>query len=313
MQQVGQVRPGIQAEPLAFAAAAGRAAAQHQRALPGRQGGQAPADRLSLPLGQPGYPAQLHAGQVMPAQAGLEQRRRLRVILARVAAATGGPGRGAGSRPSAHQVQVRGQAPRFDRLEHVVLQHEVPGIGPVVRDLPGIVISHDIRRARRAAHGHYVPAQGAAAGHVQFRGPHEAVHLPAVGILDRVLPAMLATAVHQARVVIRPVALTPARIWHAHREMAVLSRDAVRSGIRAEERVERPVLLHDHYHVPDLVDAGQHRRRRSLRAHRPGPRACGAAAEHQGAGRRDHAPARGRQPTVPGQDPLSSHQRREHS
>src|SRR5262249_60371649 len=35
--------------------------------------------------------------------------------------------------PLAHQVQVRGQAPGVNRLEHVVLQHEVLGVGPVVR------------------------------------------------------------------------------------------------------------------------------------------------------------------------------------
>ena len=43
-------------------------------------------------------------------------------------------------------------------------------------------------------------------------------------------------------------------------EMPVPDRQTVRARIRAEVGVERPVLLHDHDHVLDLVDAGRRRR-----------------------------------------------------
>ena len=45
----------------------------------------------------------------------------------------------------------------------------------------------------------------------------------------------------------------------------VRHRDPVRARKRAEVLVERPVLLHDHDHVLDLLEAGQ-RRRRAARA-----------------------------------------------
>ena len=37
-----------------------------------------------------------------------------------------------------------GEAPGRGRLEHVVLEHEPLGVGPVVGDLPGVVIAHHI-------------------------------------------------------------------------------------------------------------------------------------------------------------------------
>jgi hypothetical protein len=64
-------------------------------------------------------------------------------------------------------------------------------------------------------------------------------------------------AVHQARIVVRLVAAFAARIGHAHGELAVAGGDAVGTGIGTEERVERPVLLHDDHDVPDLADAGR--------------------------------------------------------
>ena len=51
-------------------------------------------------------------------------------------------------RPGGHHVQVRRQAPAQIGLEHVVLEHEVLGVLPVVRDLPGVVITHDVKARR---------------------------------------------------------------------------------------------------------------------------------------------------------------------
>ena len=58
-------------------------------------------------------------------------------------------------RPAADHEQVRGQAPRGVRLEHVVLQDEVARVGPVVRDLARVVVAHDVacRRRRRRRPG----------------------------------------------------------------------------------------------------------------------------------------------------------------
>src|SRR4051812_33740474 len=41
------------------------------------------------------------------------------------------------------------EAPRRSRFEHVVLQHELAGVSPVVRDLASVVKAHHV--ARRAA------------------------------------------------------------------------------------------------------------------------------------------------------------------
>ena len=54
-------------------------------------------------------------------------------------------------RPLADQEQVRGQAPRRVRLEHVVLEHEVARVRPVVRDLVGVVVAHHVDARRPSA------------------------------------------------------------------------------------------------------------------------------------------------------------------
>ena len=157
-------------------------------------------------------------------------------------------------RPAADQVQVGRQAPRRDRLEHVVLEHEVLGVRPVIRDLPRVVITHHIRRpgGQADAGGGNGGAAATVAG--LLRGPDEPVHLAAVDVRDGGTALMHRAAVHQAGIVVRPVAALGARIGHAHREPAVPDRNAVGARVGAEERIERPVLLHDDHDMPDLVD-----------------------------------------------------------
>jgi hypothetical protein len=41
---------------------------------------------------------------------------------------------------------VRGQAPRGVRLEHVVLEHELPRVGPVVGNFALAVVAHHVER-----------------------------------------------------------------------------------------------------------------------------------------------------------------------
>ena len=45
---------------------------------------------------------------------------------------------------------MRRKAPGHVRLEHVVLEDEVAGVVPVVRDLVPVVVAHDVGRSRSA-------------------------------------------------------------------------------------------------------------------------------------------------------------------
>ena len=173
-------------------------------------------------------------------------------------------------RPFADREQVRGQAPRRVRLEHAVLQDEVPRVSPVVRDLVVVVVAHHVDAVAGAEAVRVVAVE--AAERASHGGTDEAVHRAAVDVADRVEPGVRAAEVAVARVVERPDA-TAARVGHAH-----VSWDAVRARIRAEIGVERTVLLHDHDDVLDLVDALRN----------------GCAARHDGRRRSRGEPARSR-------------------
>jgi hypothetical protein len=187
-------------------------------------------------------------------------------------------------RPRRHEVEVGRQAPGRIRLEHVVLQDEVPGVGPVVRDLTGVVVPDDVRRRapRPERAGGCVRVEAAVAEDAPHR-LDEAVHPAVVDVEDREAMAVRAAVVAVARVVERAVAPLRERVRDADGGDAVPHRDPVRARIRAEVRVERPVLLHDHDHVPDLVDAGRRRPgMRRLARGRGGRRGTDAVVELRG-------------------------------
>jgi hypothetical protein len=189
-------------------------------------------------------------------QAGQERRRQSEDSrLAGLVRAALRIGARAVSRPAADEVQVRRQAPASDRLEHVVIEHEFAGISPVVGDLPGVVVAHDIGRASGPADRWRRVAGGAPAAGPLFGRPDEAVHLAAMDVRYGVHETMGGTAIHEAGIVVRPVTTLSARIWHANRKVAVPIRDSVRARIGSEERIEGPVLLHDDDDVPDLADS----------------------------------------------------------
>ena len=149
---------------------------------------------------------------------------------------------------------MRRQAPAPVRLEHVVLEDEVPRVRPVVRDLAPVVVAQDVRvaemHARRA-----VPVTAALADLGTVGDADEAVHAPAVDVLLAGEGTVRAARVVDAvRVAERLHALADA-VRYAHGRHAVLHRDPVCVRIGAEEGVERAVLLHDHDHVLDHVDA----------------------------------------------------------
>ena len=160
-------------------------------------------------------------------------------------------------RPRRDQIQVRGQRPGVRGREHLVLQHVVARIRPVVRDLGGRVIPHHVGHPGvvglrvRALLAHL--ALGARLHPVERRD--EPVHRAAVDVVPTRPLVVRAALVVLAGVVVR----LPARalvVPHAHRERTVrVARDPVRTGERPEVRVERAVLLDHEDEVVDVVDA----------------------------------------------------------
>src|SRR5262249_60844616 len=52
---------------------------------------------------------------------------------------------GASGGPLADHEEVLWQRPRGIRFEHAVLKDEAGGVGPVVGDIPGVLVAHDVR------------------------------------------------------------------------------------------------------------------------------------------------------------------------
>ena len=160
-------------------------------------------------------------------------------------------------RPGRHQEQVGRHAPAQCRLEHPILQHEVPRVLPVVGDLAGGVVPHHVGTSRVVGAGGSVriraAVDGMAAGDL---GVDEPVHLAAVDVgdcRDRVVRpsrvavvAVVVWTLADARYGVRDAAREPPRRR---------SGQALSARERAEVGVERPVLLHHHDDVLDLVDA----------------------------------------------------------
>ena len=125
---------------------------------------------------------------------------------------------------------------------------------------------------------HHVGTGGAGAGRVsriratflrRLRLSDEAIHLPTVDVARFVRVVVRSTTVHVRVIDVRRDALLGLRVVHADRWLAVLHRDAVRARERAEIRVERAVLLHDHNDMLDLVNAGRHEIRARCTAGHP--------------------------------------------
>jgi hypothetical protein len=161
-------------------------------------------------------------------------------------------------RPARDEPEMRGQAPAPVRLEHVVLQDEVPRVRPVVRDLACVVVAQHVRVAEAEA-CRAAPVAAAVADEPAAVDADEAVHAPAVHVPLARERAVLATGVVAAVPIEERLHALPDPVRRADRRPAVLHGDPVGVRVRAEEGVEGAVLLHDHDHVPDLVDAGPRR------------------------------------------------------
>ena len=202
----------------------------------------------------------------------------------------------ASGRPRRDHEQVSGQAPAVIRLEHVVLKDVVPGVGPVVRDLPGVVVAHGVHPGpldRDRARGE-LRVRHARPRSPMHRLADEPVHPAAVDVSEGVLGGVRPPAVLVVRVVPWPDAPPAERIEGADRWRSVPHGDAVRSRERAEVGIEGTVFLHDDDDVPDLLDpSGQSRPDRpgGFRRHDPfaAPTRGAAHAEHKdrGADRQD--------------------------
>ena len=153
-------------------------------------------------------------------------------------------------RPARDHEEVRRQAPRAVGLEHFVLQYEVLGVGPVVRDFTRIVPAHYIRglsggttgRIRTLA-GFLSPAEGL----------NKAVHFSAGDVGSSRSGGMRAAGIHVSGVVVR--LHTGIGLWvvDAHRRNPVLHRDTIHPRISTKVRIKRAVLLHNNDDVLDFV------------------------------------------------------------
>ena len=204
-------------------------------------------------------------------------RRRARSLHGRVAAHRDALA-SAARRPAGDEVEVLGQAPGRIGLEHVVLEHEVAGVIPVVGDLAPVVVSHDVRPLRQVGAARIVEVELAIVDAAAFGLPDEAVHLAAVDVGYGVAVSMRPTRIAGGCIEIGALTVVAPGVGDA-RHCAGMSGEAgdpVGSWIRGEVGVERPVLLHDDHDVPDLVDSGR-RPVRQRPAHRragvvPAPR-----------------------------------------
>src|SRR5207253_7385216 len=152
--------------------------------------------------------------------------------IARALQRVGAAGRlvvgGAVRRPFGNLEQVLGQRPGGVGFEHVVLQHEVVGVGPVVGDVPAVVVTHHVGAGAAAGTGRVVRVGAAPLG--LLRLADEPVHLPAVDVGGGVDLTVRAAAVDVGGVVERALAAA-GRIRRAHRRRAAGRRDAIRAGV----------------------------------------------------------------------------------
>src|SRR5712691_9495704 len=144
------------------------------------------------------------------------------------------------------------QAPGSIRLKHLVLQHKIVGVGPIVRNFACIMVAHDVGRGRVGA-GRVIGVGAASAG---FLGLGlETVHLPAIDIGDGVSLPMRAATVAVIWVVIWPYTLVCLWIGHANGRNSILHGDTICSRICPEVGVERAVLLHNYNNMLNLMHA----------------------------------------------------------
>src|SRR2546421_10401185 len=97
--------------------------------------------------------------------------------------------------PLRDQEEMRGEAPRGVRLEHVVLENEVPRVGPIVRNLTRVVVTHHIALLNGALRARAAFGILFRAADVELGLGNETVHLPAVDVRYEVWVAVRASVI----------------------------------------------------------------------------------------------------------------------
>ncbi len=143
------------------------------------------------------------------------------------------------------------QAPGSVWLKHMVLQDKVFGIGPVVGNFVGIVISHYIGLAISAT-GRIIRVYTASPAF--FSLSDEAIHLAVIDVGRGVGCTVWPSVIEVLCVVIWFDALTCFGIIDAHCGDTVLHGDTIRTGIGSEVGIERAILLHNDDDMLDFVN-----------------------------------------------------------
>src|SRR5215475_14404463 len=145
------------------------------------------------------------------------------------------------------------QTPRGIRLKHVVLKHERACVGPVIRDLALVMVTHHVG-SRGGVANDTVPRQTALPR--VLRLCDEAIHFAVVNRRNAGFFTMRSAAVGILRIVIRLDACSASGVGIAYGWYSILRGESLRTGIGPEIAVERAILLHDDDHVFDFVNAG---------------------------------------------------------
>ncbi len=113
-------------------------------------------------------------------------------------------------RPFRHHEEVRRQAPRGIRLEHVILEHEIPGVSPVVRNLVLVVVPHHVGGTVGCTG--WLPGRVAGCAHARLGLGDEPVHSPPVDVAGGGLYCVGPPLILIRRVVIGPHASAELRV-----------------------------------------------------------------------------------------------------
>jgi hypothetical protein len=132
----------------------------------------------------------------------------------------------------------------------MILQDVVLGIVPIVGDLTSVVPAHNIKCGRASAEG--IVACGTPLSPLLGLGD-ESIHLTSIDVRHRTGGAMRTSTIKVAWIVIGRNTLPGSWIIHTHRRHAIIHGNAVSSRIGTEIAIERPVLLHNHDDMFDLV------------------------------------------------------------
>src|SRR5260370_40618963 len=127
------------------------------------------------------------------------------------------------------------KAPRCIRLKHVVLQNKVFGIGPVVGNFMGCMISHHI--------GVPIPATRRViwvdtASFASFGLGNKTIHLSTINVCGGIYCSMCPSMIEVLRIVIRFYTLTYLRIIYANCRNSIIHWNAICSRISPEVGVE---------------------------------------------------------------------------